>query len=109
MSTVTEKLALVGFPKLILELLQAYFRIEVEGVEYLPKRGKGLIIPNHSGCTGLDAVMLSHVLNKNISRIPRILTLWTLFNWVPPLGGVAQKLGLRQASAKTGLEILHKN
>lgn len=104
-----EKLAFVALQKFYLERMQTYFRIEVEGIEHIPKRGKSLILPNHSGCSGLDAAMLWHTLNNKFQRIPRILALWTYFKWIPPLGVLAKKLGLTQASFKAGVELLQKN
>jgi len=104
-----DKLTFAAFPKALLEMIRTYFRIEVEGIEHLPRRGKTLIAPNHSGCAGLDAAMLGHILNRELHRVPKILTLWTLFNFVPTLGKAATKLGLQQASSKNGIELLKKN
>jgi 1-acyl-sn-glycerol-3-phosphate acyltransferase len=109
MSKLVEKLTRLDFPKLLFQTLKTYFRIEVEGLEHIPKKGKALIIPNHSGCSGLDAVILGQTLYQEIKRIPRILTLWTLFSAFPPLASLGQKLGLKRATAKTGLETLRKN
>lgn len=103
------KLAYIGLPKIFFEFYQRYFRMEVEGIEHLPKRGNALITPNHSGCSGLDAALLAGVLSKEIHRIPRILTLWSLFRCIPALEGVAGKMGLKPASAWEGLKVLKKN
>lgn len=109
MKRLVEKLAFIGFPKILFEMASTYFRVEVEGLEYIPRRGKVLIVPNHSGCSGIDAIMLGHVIHRNIHRIPRILTLWTLFQQFPHLACIAQKMGLQAASSKNGLNLLRKN
>lgn len=100
---------LVASPKSVLEAGCSYFRVEVEGIENVPLSGKGLIIPNHSIWSGLDALILGHVLNKEIGRIPRILTLWNLLKPLPWLANVARRMGLTEASARNGIELLRKN
>jgi 1-acyl-sn-glycerol-3-phosphate acyltransferase len=104
-----ENLALVVFPKFLLEIVRKYFRVEVEGLEHIPKRGRALIAPNHSGCMGFDAVVLGHVLHEELQRIPRILTLWTFFKVFPMFQGVAHKLGLKSASTENGVALLKKH
>ncbi len=104
-----EKLALVVFPKFLLEIVRKYFRIETHGLENIPRRGKALIAPNHSGCAGLDAVMLGHVLHEQTGRIPRTLTLWNFFRWFPMFSGVAEKMGLKPATTENGTVLLRKN
>src|SRR4051812_40553572 len=98
-----DKLAYFAFQKICLQMMRTYFRIEVEGIEHLPGRGRTLIAPNHSGCSGLDAAMLWHIIINELQRTPRILTLWTYFNWLPFLAVTAKKLGLKQASSKNGI------
>ena len=109
MKRFTEKLALVALPKILLETLQMYFRVEVEGLHYLPKKGKALVISNHSGCSGLDAAMLGYTLYKEFHRLPRILALWTFFHWFPSLAASAKQMGLREASFQNGISLLKKN
>jgi 1-acyl-sn-glycerol-3-phosphate acyltransferase len=53
--------------------------------------------------------MLAHILNREVKRIPRILTLWAIFELFPYLGRAAHKMGLEPASARQGLELLRKN
>ncbi|MGZ3771609.1 MAG: lysophospholipid acyltransferase family protein, partial [Bdellovibrio sp.] len=42
-------------PRFLLEILRKYFRMEIEGVENIPRRGAVVIAPNHSGFSGFDA------------------------------------------------------
>lgn len=95
-------------PQLVLETARRYFRLEVEGLENLPRRGAALVTPNHSGYSGFDAALLAHVIHKDHRRVPRILAhhLWffSKLTAVP-----AQKMGFTEASFENGLRELQKN
>lgn len=95
-------------PHFFLELMKTYFRVQVEGVENLPKRGCALIIPNHSGVSGFDAMVLHHEITRACGRYPRVLThhLWFLTKTtaIP-----AQRLGFIEASMENGVKCLNKN
>lgn len=92
-------------PHFFMELMSKYFRLEVEGIENLPKSGRALITPNHSGYSGLDAMLLVHQISHLIQRTPRVLTHYFFFlskaTSIP-----AQKLGFIEASIKNGLHQL---
>lgn len=94
-------------PRLLLEIMRRYFRLQVEGVENIPKKGAALITPNHSGYAGFDAVILTHVLQKDARRMPRVLAhhLWFLTRTtsVP-----AHKMGFAEATFENGIEALKK-
>ncbi len=95
-------------PKFCLEIVRKYFRLEVEGLENIPKKGRALLIPNHSGYSGFDAVIIGNEVHNHLSRIPRILThrLWffTKATSIP-----AQKMGFIEATTQNGLKLLEKN
>lgn len=95
-------------PRLLMQIMRKYFRLQVEGIENVPKRGAALICPNHSGYSGFDALLLAHILNQDAKRIPRVLThhLWFLTKTtaIP-----AQKMGFTEATIENGLQALHKN
>lgn len=95
-------------PHFFLELMKTYFRVQVEGAENLPKRGRSLIIPNHSGVSGFDAMVLHHEITRACGRYPRVLThhLWFLTKTtsIP-----AQRLGFIEASMDNGMRCLNKN
>ena len=61
-----EELAYRVLPQFFLELIEKYLRVQVEGARYLPKRGPYIVIANHSGYMGFDALMLSHELRAGI-------------------------------------------
>lgn len=95
-------------PLLLMEVMSRYFRLEVEGAENLPAKGRVLITPNHSGYSGFDALMLSHVLRKETKRPVRVLThkLWFM---TPFTAQPAQRFGFFEATSKNGEMFLKKN
>jgi 1-acyl-sn-glycerol-3-phosphate acyltransferase len=95
------------FPRLLGEILRKYFRLEVEGIEHIPKTGAVIISPNHSGFSGFDAIVLNHVLVQDGRRVPRMLThhLWFL---TPTTALPAQKMGFIEATFENGIKYLMK-
>lgn len=95
-------------PRLLLEIMRKYFRLEIEGVENIPRKGPGIIAPNHSGYSGFDAFLLAHCIHTEAKRIPRILThhFWFLTETtaIP-----ANKLGFTEATFENGINALKKN
>src|SRR3990167_2860576 len=102
-----EELLYQGLPKLILELMEKYFRIVVEGMENIPRFGKGLIVANHSGFTGFDAVMIGYEIFKQKKRILRPLVhhLWFSPQWKV----MATSLGFEEANKENGIKLLNRN
>lgn len=94
-------------PRFIMEVMRKYFRLQVEGLENIPKSGPVIIAPNHSGYSGFDAMILAHEIYKDTGRVARVLThhLWfiTKTTSVP-----AKKLGFIEATTKNGLAALKK-
>lgn len=102
-----EKMLYRQMPNFILEIMRKYLRMEVEGIEYLPKRGSGIITPNHSGYTGMDAMIIMHEVQRATRRIPKVLShhFWFLSK---ATSLPAQKIGLIEATTKNGLDQLAK-
>jgi 1-acyl-sn-glycerol-3-phosphate acyltransferase len=95
-------------PRFVLEIIRKYFRLEVEGVEHLPKKGRAIVVPNHSGYAGFDAFMLGNEIRKYTGRIPRILAhhLWFINKTTSiPL----EKMGITEATTNNGLGLLRRN
>ncbi len=94
-------------PRLLLEIVRKYLRVEVEGTEHIPTSGAALIVPNHSGFSGFDAVVLGHEIHRATNRVPKVLThaLWfiTKATAIP-----AQKMGFIEATTKNGKKYLDK-
>ncbi len=102
-----DKLMLHVMPRFIMEITRKYLRLEVEGLENIPTKGKAVVIANHSGWSGFDAVMIGNEIYKSKKRIPRILAHGAYF-----LGDVkliAEKMGLTEASTENGTRLLKKN
>ncbi len=95
-------------PYFAMEILRKYFRLEIEGLENIPKKGPVLMAPNHSGFSGFDALIIAHILHQEKKRVPRVLShhLWFLSSTtsVP-----AKKLGFTEATYENGLRLLKKN
>lgn len=89
----------------LLEIMRKYFRLEVEGMENIPKKGRCLIVPNHSGVTALDAVMIGNEIFSQKKRIPRMLAhpLWFV---TPNIRVLAKRIGLDEANKDTGEKLL---
>jgi len=95
------------FPRFLGEILRKYFRLEIEGLENIPHHGPVIIAPNHSGFSGFDAIVLSHVLLTETRRVPSVLThhLWFL---TPTTALPAQKMGFIEATFENGIKYLKK-
>ena len=95
------------FPRLFMEMLKKYFRIEIEGLENIPTKGPVIIAPNHSGFLGFDAMILSYILQQNTKRIPRVMThhLWFL---TETTALPAHKMGFIEATYGNGISLLKK-
>ena len=105
---VWERIAYREMPRFLMEFARRYFRLEVEGLEHIPRRGAGILTPNHSGFSGFDSFLLANEVNRATGRLPRILThkFWflTKATSVP-----AEKVGFIEATTANGLQQLGKN
>ncbi len=103
-----ERLAYRAMPKFLMEVARRYFRLEVDGLEHIPRRGAGIVIPNHSGYSGFDSFLLANEITRATGRLPRILThhFWflTRATAIP-----AEKVGFIEATTANGLAQLSKN
>ncbi len=95
-------------PHFLMEIAKKYFRLQVEGIENIPRRGAALITPNHSGYSGFDAFLLAHEVYKSTGRVPRVLAhhLWflTKATSIP-----AEKVGFIEANMTNARTQLKKN
>jgi len=94
-------------PHFFLELMKTYFRVKLEGEKNIPKRGSALIVPNHSGVSGFDAMVLHHEITRACGRYPRVLMhhFWFLTKTtsIP-----AARLGFLEATTANGMAALRK-
>lgn len=87
-----EEFAYRVLPAFLLDIIKRYLRVTTEGIENIPKRGPYIVIANHSGFMGFDALMLGREIYLKKKRIPKIIThkLWFIVPEisVPVLGGL---------------------
>jgi 1-acyl-sn-glycerol-3-phosphate acyltransferase len=76
-----------------------WFRVEVSGVENLPKNGAGLLVANHAGTLPFDGLMLSVAVHDHHpnNRDLRLLAADMVFD-MPMMGPIARKAGHTMAS-----------
>ena len=102
-----EEFAYKALPGFFLDLFTRYLRVTSEGIENLPKTGPYIVIANHSGYMGFDALMLGHQVFMAKKIVPRIIAhkLWFLH---PDISVHAKKMGLVPATIGNGLKMLQK-
>ncbi len=103
-----EELAYKVLPFFLLDLFTRYLRVTCEGSEKIPKDGPCIVIANHSGFMGFDALMLGHQIFLKMKRVPRIIAhkLWFIH---PDISIHASKMGMIPATLENGLKILEKD
>lgn len=102
-----EELAYKVLPSFILEIITKYLRVNCEGLDNVPAKGPCIIIANHSGYMGFDALMIGHHVFQYTKRIPRIIAhkMW-FFN--PEISVQVSRFGLVPATVDNGYKILQK-
>ncbi len=102
----SQELALKLLPLFTLEVIRKYLRVECQGLRHVPKQGAAIIISNHSGYAGFDALMLINEIRRSLKRSPKVLA-HKLWFFGEPIRVVAEKMGLVEADIKHSLEILN--
>ncbi len=75
-------------------LARYYWRIEIEGLEHVPRTGAGILAGMHRGLVAWDGVMVLHLLSQRLQRFPRFLVHPTgfqfpfVFDFTTKLGGL---------------------
>ena len=103
-----EELAYKLLPNFLLDLFTKYLRVKCEGHYNIPKEGPVIVIGNHSGFMGFDALMIGHQIHLLRKRIPRIIA-HKLWFFKPEIAVHAHKLGLVPATIDNGLKLLEKD
>jgi 1-acyl-sn-glycerol-3-phosphate acyltransferase len=73
-------------------LCDRYWRIEVEGMEHIPRREAAVLAGTHRGFMPWDAVMALYLIRRETGRVPRFLSHPGLFKF-PPIAKFISKLG----------------
>lgn len=100
-----EELAFRMIPQFTLEIIRRYLRIEVEGLEHLPKEGPYIVVSNHSGYSGFDAIMLANEIYISQKRKVRLIA-HKLWFFGKPVQMVSEKMGLVAADTNKILATL---
>ncbi|MBI1862168.1 MAG: 1-acyl-sn-glycerol-3-phosphate acyltransferase [Deltaproteobacteria bacterium] len=100
-----EELAYRVLPYFLLELIQRYLRVKTVGTRHIPEKGSYIIIANHSGFMGFDALMLGHQIFQSTRRIPHIIA-HKLWFFRPEISVHAEKMGMIPATFENGLAML---
>lgn len=103
-----EEFAYKVLPSFFLDLFTRYLRVSTEGLDNLPDKGPYIVIANHSGYMGFDALMLGHQIYLGKRIVPRIIAhkLWFLH---PDISVHVKKLGLVPATLDNGLKMLERD
>lgn len=89
-----------------LGFLCRYLRIDLDGMKRIPRRGPAVIIANHSGFAGFDAIILAHVIRRHSGREARIIAHHGFFDWSNRVRDLCFKFGLREPHVSCAMETL---
>ena len=86
---------ITAFGRTLFKFLERYYwRIEVDGIENVPRQGRVMLVGIHRGFMPWDGVMALHLMVQRLGRYPRFLVhpglvkFPFLFNFIRKLGGV---------------------
>lgn len=88
-------------------LFRRYFRVEVEGIENIPARGRAIVVANHSGALPFDGAMLREAarLHHPVSRDLRWLAEDFSF-YLPFIGVTMNRIGAVRACQENAQRLL---
>jgi 1-acyl-sn-glycerol-3-phosphate acyltransferase len=88
-------------------LYRSWFRVEMRGVEHVPRSGAALVVANHSGVLPFDALMLqAGVFDESPRhRVLRVLSADLVYE-VPILSGLARRSGHIRADPEQADQVL---
>lgn len=86
---------IAAFGRTLFKFLHDYYwRVEVKGLDHVPRQGRAVLVGLHRGFMPWDGVMALHLLVQRLSRYPRFLIhpglikFPFLFNYMTKLGGI---------------------
>jgi 1-acyl-sn-glycerol-3-phosphate acyltransferase len=91
------------------EVLAHYFRLKVHGVKRLPATGPAIVVANHSGFAGFDAIMICHLLRKYAKRPYKVVAHRAYFDMFQSLRVIARSFGFTEAKLAKAQETLEQN
>lgn len=98
-------LAYKVLPNYLLDIVTKYLRVKAEGLRNVPAKGPCIVIANHSGYMGFDALMLGHQIYTKKKRVPKMIAhkMWFLH---PEISVRAKRMGMVPATYQNGLKLL---
>ena len=95
------------FLPLLRVFFKSWFRVEVSGIENLPKTGAALVVANHAGVLPFDGLMTSVAVHDNhpTNRDLRLLAADMVFD-LPVMGQAARKAGHTMACTSDAHRLL---
>jgi 1-acyl-sn-glycerol-3-phosphate acyltransferase len=88
-------------------LAEKWFRVEVRGLENLPRDGGALIVGNHSGTLPVDGLVTAFVIHEATGRFLRLLGADLVFR-MPFVGEIARRGGVTLACVDDACRLLRK-
>ena len=91
----------------ISDRLRNYFRLEVAGLENIASNDGALIIPNHSGFMGFDAVMIKNIFRRDLDN--KSLALFAhrfYFELNQIIKRIVEKFEMHRAGFNNGIKVL---
>jgi 1-acyl-sn-glycerol-3-phosphate acyltransferase len=103
-----DELAFRLIPVITLEIIRRYLRVECEGLEHIPRDRPSIIVSNHSGYAGFDALMLMNEIRRHLDITPRTVA-HKLWFFGKPVRVVSEKMGLIEADMANCLKLLRQD
>ena len=88
----------------VIKGLKIYHRYAVSGLDYIPRKGRAIIVVNHSLAT-YDILMLIHSIYDQTGRLPRPLV-DRLIGHIPMLSTITHELGCITGSPENAQQLL---
>jgi 1-acyl-sn-glycerol-3-phosphate acyltransferase len=89
-------------------LHDVYWRVEIDGIDHVPREGRGVLVGMHRGFMPFDGVMALYALVRQRGRIPRFLIHPSLTRF-PFLADFMAKLGGIMACQENGDWVLQRD
>src|SRR5690606_34549256 len=90
-------------------LFKKYFRVDVEGVEHIPSKGRAVVVANHSGALPFDGVMLRESIRLTHPTRNDLRWLAEDFSfYLPFLGVTLNRIGAVRACQENAERLLEK-
>jgi 1-acyl-sn-glycerol-3-phosphate acyltransferase/nucleoside-diphosphate-sugar epimerase len=90
-----DKHYIAAYGRTLFKILHDYWwRVEVDGLDHVPRQGRAILVGLHRGFMPWDGVMALHLLVQKLGRYPRFLIhpglikFPFLFNYMTKLGGI---------------------